>query len=172
MSDWNLETTLISPRLDLTIDDNDELNFEYRHKAGIEVKLGYSTDDGEKWKTLNNTKLSESASFKYKKVKLEKISQTNEFRIQFFITDKAGRIIGDPTDFLEIKNLCTPPYYDPDFAKPLHMAAFEGNVALTKRLLLEGKDVNELIHGHSALHVAAFHGHINVAAELLKMVRM
>ena len=38
-------------------DDNDELNFEYRHKAGIEVKLGYSTDDGEKWKTLNNTKM-------------------------------------------------------------------------------------------------------------------
>ena len=59
MSDWNLETTFTSPRLDLMINDNDELNFEYRHKNGIEVKLGYSTDDGKKWKMLNNTKLNE-----------------------------------------------------------------------------------------------------------------
>ena len=94
MSDWNLETTLISPRLDLTIDDNDELNFEYRHKAGIEVKLGYSTDDGKNWKTLNTTKLTESASFKIKKVRLKSITQTNEFRIKFIIIDKAGRVIG------------------------------------------------------------------------------
>lgn len=168
VSDWNLETTFTSPRLDLTLDDNDGLSFEYRHKAGIEVKLGYSTDDGKKWKTLNNTKLTESASFKVKKVKLENITQTNEFRVQFVITDKAGRVIGNPADFLEIKNLYTPTYYDPDLAKSLHMAAFEGNVALAKRLLSKGRDVNELIRGHSALHVAAFHGHIDVAVELVK----
>ena len=168
VSDWNLKTTFTSPRLDLTLDDNNGLSFEYRHKAGIEVKLGYSTDDGKKWKTLNNTKLTESASFKIKKVKLENITQTNEFRVQFVITDKAGRVIGNPADFLEIKNLYTPTYFDPDLAKSLHMAAFEGNVALAKRLLSKGRDVNELIRGHSALHVAAFHGRIDVAAELVK----
>ena len=168
MSDWNLETTFTSPRLDLTLDDNDELSFEYRHKSGIEVKLGYSTDDGKKWKTLDTSELTKATSFEFKKMKLENIFQTNEFRIQFVITDKAGRAIGNPTDFLEIKNLCTPPYYDPELAKPLHMAAFEGNVALAKRLLSKGKEVNELIHGHSALHVAAFHGRIDVAAELVK----
>ena len=168
VSDWNLKTTFTSPRLDLTLDDNDGLSFEYRHKSGIEVKLGYSTDDGKKWKTLNNTKLTESASFKIKKVKLENITQTNEFRVQFVITDKAGRVIGNPADFLEIKNLYTPTYFDPDLAKSLHMAAFEGNVALAKRLLSKGRDVNELIRGHSALHVAAFHGRIDVAAELVK----
>ena len=168
VSDWNLETTFTSPRLDLTLDDNDGLSFEYRHKAGIEVRLGYSTDDGKKWKTLNNTKLTESASFKVKKVKLENITQTNAFRVKFVITDKAGRVIGNPSDFLEIKNLYTPTYYDPDLAKSLHMASFEGNVALAKRLLSKGRDVNELMRGHSALHVAAFHGHIDVAAELVK----
>jgi len=168
MSDWNLETIFTSPRLDLTIDDNDELSFEYRHKNGIEVKLGYSSDDGNNWKLLNNTKLTESASFKSKKLKLENISQTNEFRIQFIVTDKAGRVIGNPSDFLEIKNLNTPPYYDPDIKKSLHLAAFEGDVKLAKRLLSKGRDANELLLGHSALHVAAFHGSIDVAAELVK----
>ncbi|MDB4703064.1 ankyrin repeat domain-containing protein [bacterium] len=168
VSDWNLETTFTSPRLDLTLDDNDGLSFEYRHKAGIEVKLGYSTDDGKKWKTLNNTKLNESAFFKVKKVKLENITQTNEFRIQIVVTDKAGRVIGNPGDFLEIKNLNTPPYYDPDIKKSLHLAAFEGDVKLAKRLLSKGRDANELLLGHSALHVAAFHGSIDVAAELVK----
>ena len=168
MSDWNLETTFTSPRLDLTLDDDNELSFEYRHKAGIEVTLGYSTDDGKSWKTLNTTKLTESASFKIKKVRLKSITQTNEFRIKFIIIDKAGRVIGNPTDFFEIKNLYTPPYYDPDLAKSIHMAVFEGNVALTKRLLSKGRDVNELIHGHSALHVAAFHGRIDIAIELVK----
>ena len=168
MSDWNLETTFTSPRLDLTLDDDNELSFEYRHKAGVEVTLGYSTDDGKNWKTLNTTKLTESASFKIKKVRLKSITQTNEFRIKFIIIDKAGRVIGNPTDFFEIKNLYTPPYYDPDLAKSIHMAVFEGNVALTKRLLSKGRDVNELIHGHSALHVAAFHGRIDIAIELVK----
>ena len=50
MTDWNLETTFTSPRLDLTIYDDDELNFEYRHKNGIEVRIGYSPDNGKKWK--------------------------------------------------------------------------------------------------------------------------
>ena len=158
MSDWNLETTFTSPRLDLTINDNDELNFEYRHKNGIEVKISYSTDDGKKWALLNNIKLSESSSFKPRKVKLENVSQTNEFRIQFVVTDKAGRVIGNPSDFLEIKNLNTPPYYDPDIKKSLHLAAFEGDVKLAKRLLSKERDANELLLGHSALHVAAFMG--------------
>ena len=168
MTDWNLETTFTSPRLDLTIYDDDELNFEYRHKNGIEVRIGYSPDNGKKWKILTNTKLSESSTFKSKTMKLENITQTNEFRIQFIIIDKAGRVIGNPSDFLEIKNLFTPPHYDSDIEKSLQLAAFEGNVALAKRLLSKGRDANELLHGHSALHVAAFHGSIDVAAELVE----
>ena len=101
-------------------------------------------------------------------MKLENVTQTNEFRIQFIIIDKAGRVIGNPSDFLEIKNLFTPPHYDSDIEKSLQLAAFEGNVELAKRLLSKGRDVNELLHGHSALHVAAFHGSIDVAAELVK----
>ncbi len=168
MTDWNLETTFTSPRLDLTIYDDDKLNFEYRHKNGIEVRIGYSSDNGKKWKILTNTKLSESSTFKSKTMKLENVTQTNEFRIQFIIIDKAGRVIGSPSDFIEIKNLFTPPHYDSDIEKSLQLAAFEGNVELAKRLLLKGRDVNELLHGHSALHVAAFHGSIDVAAELVK----
>ena len=50
----------------------------------------------------------------------------------------------------------------------LQTAAFESNVILTRKLISIGRNINELKHGHSALHVAAFHGSIDVAAELVK----
>ncbi|MGY9015076.1 MAG: hypothetical protein ACKVG9_07245, partial [Rhodospirillales bacterium] len=54
MSDWSLDTSFASPKLDLTIHDNDELKFEYRHQAGFQVVLFYSSNAGKNWKPLNN----------------------------------------------------------------------------------------------------------------------
>jgi ankyrin repeat protein len=168
ISDWSLETSFASPRLDLTIHENDGLRFEYRHQAGFQVILYYSSDAGENWKPLNNITLAESDSFKSRKVNLENKKQTDEFMVKFVVTDKAGLVIRNSSDFLEIKNLTTPPYYDPYHRMSLLTAAFEGNVVLTRKLISKGRNINEFKHGHSALHVAAFHGHVDIAAELVK----
>ena len=168
ISDWSLETSFASPRLDLTIHENDGLRFEYRHQAGFQVILYYSSDAGENWKPLNNITLTESDSFKSRKVNLENKTQTDEFMVKFVVTDKAGIVIRNSSDFLEIKNLTTPPYYDPYHRMSLQMAVFKGDIELTKILLSKGKDPNEYKYGHTALHVAAFHGNVDVAAELVK----
>ena len=168
ISDWSLETSFASPRLDLTIHENDGLRFEYRHQAGFQVILYYSSDAGENWKPLNNITLTESDSFKSRKVNLENKTQTDEFMVKFVVIDKAGIVIRNSSDFLEIKNLTTPPYYDPYHRMSLQTAAFESNVILTRKLISIGRNINELKHGHSALHVAAFHGSIDVAAELVE----
>ena len=49
MTDWNLETLFVSPRLDLTINDNDKLEFAYRHKSGFELRVYFSPDNGNTW---------------------------------------------------------------------------------------------------------------------------
>ena len=168
MSDWSLDTSFASPKLDLTIHDNDELKFEYRHQAGFQVVLFYSSNAGKNWKPLNNIVLTESALFKSMKVNLENKKQTDEFMVKFVVTDKAGRAIGNSSDFLEIKKITTPPYYDPYHRMSLQMAVFKGDIELTKTLLSRGKDPNEYKYGHTALHVAAFHGNVDVATELVK----
>jgi len=164
MSDWSLETLLISPRLDLTTNDDDKLEFAYRHKNGFELRLYFSPDNGDTWSQLTKNPLSQSSSFRNKKYNLESFKQTNSGIIKFEVIDKAGRVIGNAADFLEVKNLSTPPYYNVS----LQMAAAEGNLELTKALLSSGTDANEYKHGHSPLHVAAFHGQIDIANELVK----
>ena len=164
MTDWNLETLFVSPRLDLTINDNDKLEFAYRYKSGFELRVYFSHDNGNTWSQITKNALSQSSLFRYKKYNLESFQQTNNGVIKFEVIDKAGRVIGNPTDFLEIKNISTPPYYNVS----LQMAAALGNLELTKTLLSTGTDANEYKHGHSPLHVAAFHGQIDIANELVK----
>ena len=164
MTDWNLETLFVSPRLDLTINDNDKLEFAYRHKSGFELRVYFSHDNGNTWSQITKNALSQSSLLRYKKYNLESFQQTNNGVIKFEVIDKAGRVIGNPTDFLEIKNISTPPYYNVS----LQMAAALGNLELTKTLLSTGTDANEYKHGHSPLHVAAFHGQIDIANELVK----
>ena len=164
MTDSSLKTIFISPRLDLTINDNDKVEFAYRHKSGFDLRVYFSSDSGNTWSQITKNPLSQSSLLRSKKYNLESFQQTNNGVIKFEAIDKAGRVMGNPTDFLEIKNISTPPYYNVSLQK----AAALGNLELTKTLLSNGKDANEYKHGHSPLHVAAFHGQIDIANELVK----